>query len=209
MAGIVGPTGDLDRAPGSRRAAGQPGRVVRPVGALRRNEMTVARDSLVAARDAVADGQPQQARTFVTAASDAASRASDHVNGPMWNVAAAIPGLGDTPRTAQAVATSLDDTLAALQPLTEQLNVLDPSTLIQEGQIDIGALETALPAMQKARPGVDAAVATVESAPLGGMVLPRVRTAAEDYTEELTTPSEHPVHRGDVRRDRRAHAGRG
>ncbi len=97
------------------------------------NEMTVARDSLVAARDALADGQPEQARTFVTAASDAASRAADRVNSPMWNVAAAIPGLGDTPQAAQAVATSLDQTLTALQPLTEQLNVLDPSTLIQEG----------------------------------------------------------------------------
>lgn len=150
------------------------------------NEMTVARDSLVAARDAVADGQPQQARTFVTAASDAASRASDRVNGPMWNMAAGLPVVGDTPKTVQAVATSLDQTLTALQPLTEQLNVLDPSTLIQEGRIDVGALESALPAMQEAQPGVDAAVATIENAPLDG-TLPQVRTAAEDYTDELTT----------------------
>ena len=104
------------------------------------NEMTVARDSLMAARDAVADGQPQQARTFVTAASDAAGRASDRVNGPLWNVAAAIPGLGDTPQTAQAVATSLDQTLTALQPLTEQLDVLDPTSLISEGTVDVSAI---------------------------------------------------------------------
>ena len=151
------------------------------------NEMTVARDSLVAARDAVADGQPEQARTFVTAAGDAASRAADRVNGPLWNVAAAIPGLGDSAQATQAVATSLDQTLTALQPLTEQLNVLDPSTLIQEGQIDVGAIESALPAMHKAAPGLAEAVATVESAPLDGMLLPQVRTAAEDYTDELTT----------------------
>lgn len=151
------------------------------------NEMTVARDSLVAARDAVADGQPEQARTFVTAAGDAASRAADRVNDPLWSVAAVVPGLGDTPQAAQAVATSLDQTLTALQPLAEQLNVLDPSTLIREGQIDVGAIESALPAMQEAAPGVAEAVATVQSAPLDGMLLPQVRTAAEDYTEELTT----------------------
>ncbi len=150
------------------------------------NEMTVARDSLVAARDAVAAGQPEQARTFVTAASDAANRADERVNGPLWNVAAGIPGLGNTPKTVQAVATSLDQALVALQPLTEQLNVLDPSTLIKEGQIDVGAIESALPAMQEAQPGIDTAVATVEAAPQDG-ILPQVRTAAQDYTEELTT----------------------
>ena len=149
------------------------------------NEMTVARDSLMAARDAVADGQPQQARTFVTAASDAAGRASDRVNGPLWNVAAAIPGLGDTPQTAQAVATSLDQTLTALQPLTEQLDVLDPTSLISEGTVDVSAIQSALPAMKEAAPGVDEAVATVADAPVDGLVLPQVRTAAQDYTEEL------------------------
>ncbi len=91
------------------------------------NEMTVARDSLVAARDAVGDSQPAQAKTFITAATESAEAASNRVNGPLWDVAAAVPGLGRHPAPAQAIATSLDQALTALRPLTDQLDVLDPS----------------------------------------------------------------------------------
>ncbi len=138
------------------------------------DEMTAARDSLVAARDAVGDSQPAQAKTFITAASESAETASNRVNGPLWDVAAAVPGVGQTPRAAQAIATSLDQALTALRPLTDQLDVLDPSALISDnGQIDIAALETAIPAMKQAQPGLDAAVATMADAPTGGLMLPR------------------------------------
>ncbi len=170
------------------------------------NEMTVARDSLVAARDAVTNGQPQQAQTFITAASNSASAAADRMNGPLWKVAAAVPVLGDTPRTAQAVATSLDQTLIALQPLTGQLNLLDPTSLTRDGQIDVATIQDALPSMKQAEPGLNEAVATMESAPADGAVLPQVRSAAEQFTEELDEPAEHGVHRGAGRRDRRTDA---
>ena len=150
------------------------------------DEMTAARDSLVAARDAVGDSQPAQAKTFVTAASESAKAASIRVNGPLWDVAAAVPGLGQTPRAAQAIATSLDQALTALRPLTDQLDVLDPSALISDnGQIDIAALETAIPAMKQAQPGLDAAVATMAAAPTGGLMLPQVSSAATQFTDQL------------------------
>ena len=150
------------------------------------DEMTAARDSLVAARDAVGDSQPAQAKTFITAASESAEAASNRVNGPLWDVAAAVPGLGQTPRAAQAIATSLDQALTALRPLTDQLDVLDPSALISDnGQIDIAALETAVPAMKQAQPGLDAAVATMADAPTGGLMLPQVSSAATEFTDQL------------------------
>ncbi len=150
------------------------------------DEMTAARDSLVAARDAVGDSQPAQAKTFITAASESAEAASNRVNGPLWDFAAAVPVLGQTPRAAQAIATSLDQALSALRPLTEQLDVLDPSSLISDdGQIDIGALETAIPAMKQAQPGLDAAVATMADAPSGGLILPQVSSAATEFTDQL------------------------
>lgn len=152
------------------------------------DEMTAARDSLVAARDAVGDSQPAQAKTFITAASESAEAASSRVNGPLWDVAAAIPGLGDTPQAAQAIATSLDQALSALRPLTDQLDVLDPSALISDkGRIDVAALETAVPAMKEAQPGLDAAVATMADAPTGGLMLPQVNSAATEFTEQLAS----------------------
>ncbi len=152
------------------------------------DEMTAARDSLVAARDAVGDSQPAQAKTFITAASEAAEAASNRVNGPLWDAIAAIPGLGDTPQAAQAIATSLDQALTALRPLTEQLDVLDPSALISdEGQIDIGTLETAVPAMKQAQPGLDEAISTMADAPTGGLMLPQVSSAATEFTDQLAS----------------------
>lgn len=152
------------------------------------NDMTVACDSRLAAREAVAAGKPQQARTFVTSACGATGKVADRVNGPLWDVTAAIRGPGDTPQTAQAVATSLDETLTALRPLTEQLDVLDPTSLISEGTVDVSAIQSTLPAMKRAHPGVDGAVATGADGPVDGLVLPQVRAAAQDYTGELTGP---------------------
>lgn len=53
----------------------------------------------------------------------------------------------------------------ALQPLTGRLSLLDPASLTRDGQIE---------------------VATMESAPTDGAVLPQVRSAADQFTEELT-----------------------
>lgn len=152
------------------------------------DEMTAARDSLVAARDAVADSQPVQAKTFITAASESAEAASNRVNGPLWDVAAAVPGLGHTPQAAQAIATSLSQALTALRPLTDQLDVLDPSALISDkGRIDVAALESAVPAMKQAQPGLDSAVATMADAPTGGLMLPQVSSAATEFTDQLAS----------------------
>jgi hypothetical protein len=152
------------------------------------DEMTAARDGLVAARDAVGDSQPAQAKTFVTAASASAEAASKRVNSPLWDITAAVPGLGDTPRAAQAIATSLSQALTALRPLTDHLDVLDPSALISDkGRIDVAALESAVPAMKEAQPGLDAAVTTMADAPTSGLMIPQVSSAATDFTDQLAS----------------------
>jgi len=152
------------------------------------NELTAARDSLEAARDAVADSQPDEAKAFMAAATSSAQSASARVNGPLWDVVAAVPGLGDTPQAAQAVATSLDQTLTALQPVVEQLNVLDPSSLISDdGQIDVSAIEQAVPALKQAQPGIEQANETMSTAPTGGWVLPQVSAATDELSEQLGT----------------------
>lgn len=152
------------------------------------NELTAARDSLEAARDAVADSQPDEAKAFMAAATSSAKSASARVNGPLWDFVAAVPGLGDTPQAAQAVATSLDQTLTALQPVVEQFNVLDPSSLISKGgQIDVSAIEQAVPALKQAQPGLEQANQTMSTAPTGGWVLPQVSAATSDLSEQLGT----------------------
>lgn len=148
-------------------------------------DLRAARADLVSARAAVGDS-PGQARADLAQASEHAAAAADRLDGPLWNITGAIPVLGATPRAAQAAATSLDQALASLQPLAEQMDVLNPASLVKNGTVDISAVEKAIPAVRESRPGVSEAVATLEAAPKGRAVVAPLREASAQLQTELT-----------------------
>ena len=55
------------------------------------------------------------------------------------------------------------------------------------GQIDVSAIEQAVPALKHAQPGLKKANQTTSTAPTGGWVLPQVSAATEEMSEQLGT----------------------
>ena len=150
-------------------------------------DLTAARDDLLAARDAVSRSQVPEALAAMREAAGRADNAANRAAGPLWSAVGGVPGLGDTSDTGRAIAASLDQTLATLVPLVDDLGAIDPDTLVSpDGRIDVSIVEEAVPALQQAQPGIDRAVATLQGAPDGRWVPAPMRRAADEYLEQLT-----------------------
>lgn len=151
-------------------------------------DLSAARDDLLAARESVAASQLPEARADMAAAAEQAAAAARRLNGPQWDLLAAIPGLGDGADTVRAIADSAAQTATTLQPLVDQLGALDPTTLVSaDGRIDVSAVQQAVPALQQAQPGIDSAVTTMRAAPSTGWVPRQVRKASAEYLDQLST----------------------
>ena len=151
------------------------------------HDLSVARDELVGARDAISRSQVIEARTAMESASQHAGSAAARTNGLLWDAVSAVPGLGDTADAGRAIATSLNQALVTLLPLVDNLGAIDPDTLVSpDGRIDLSVVQEAVPALQQAQPGIGQAVTTMQQAPVGRWVAVPVRRAAADYLSQLT-----------------------
>ena len=152
-------------------------------------ELTASRDDLFAARDAVAGTDLTSAQASLDSAVGHAAAASDEVDSPLWDIAAALPWVGATPAAVQSVALALDQALAAIAPAGDQLAGLNPDSLVgPNGRIDLASLEAALPPMEAAGTGIALAQVTLADAPsraAGDLVLPQVDDAAVELSAEL------------------------
>lgn len=122
-------------------------------------------------------------------AQDAALRADDALDDPVWAVVAAIPYLGDTAQagrvTADAVATAAD----GLEPLLEVSDVLDPASLYSAGRIDVDRLEAAQQPLAQAATAIAEAEGIMAQAPTaegGAWVLDQVDSRRAAAARELT-----------------------
>lgn len=153
-------------------------------------ELTAGRDDLLSARAALGATDLKAARESFSAAAAHASKAASEVRGPLWNVAAATPGLGATPKAVRAVASSLDQALFTLTPAVSVIGSLDPNELVgAEGAIDLAGLQSAVGRLASAREGLEAASRTLAAAPsraAGDRVVPSVDDAATELAEQLS-----------------------
>ena len=145
-----------------------------------------ARTDLATAQDMLGTAPAQSQEALQSAEVSAASAARTLTN-PVWSAISAIPYLGSTPKAAGVVATSLDQTLVALQPAIGSLDILKPASLVQSGTIDITAIEQAVPAAEQALPGIERAQQTLDGAPTTGLLMGQVRDAGTQLDEQLTS----------------------
>lgn len=153
-------------------------------GFLAYRDLTATRTALLAARD-IGSTAPAQAQQSLQDASTSAEAAANRLDGPLWTALAAVPLIGDTPDAARQVTTGLNQTLQALQPLVDSLDLLSPTALVTEGRINIDAIEQAVPAAQQALPGLATAQNTLADVPTGGAVLPQISDAATELQQQV------------------------
>lgn len=152
--------------------------------------LAAARDELTAARSALSASDVAQATQLVTSAADHVGAAKHATSTPIWRAASAVPVIGATPTSVHDVANAMHGAMSAIAPAVSSLVALDPALLIDaRGRIDLAALSQAAEPLGQAADGVAQARATLADSPaLGdssGVVLPAVREATEQLSEEL------------------------
>lgn len=98
-------------------------------------------------------------------AQDAARRANDALDGPVWAAVAAIPYLGDAPEVARTTAAALATAAEALTPLLKVSDVLDPASLYQDGRVAVEKLRAATGPLTQAAADLTSATDTIATAP--------------------------------------------
>lgn len=106
-----------------------------------KSNLEAARDSAQQAKDALLDGDTEGAARHADAAQSSAQQARDATHSVPWNIASAVPWLGDPFDTGQEISdVVLGLATDVLQPAAEVGAVLSPDHLLQEGRIDVQAL---------------------------------------------------------------------
>ena len=148
--------------------------------------LTSARDGVTGVREALTDGDPATAAARLAVVQADTARAVSVTSDPVFTVAGALPWVGRTPKAVTAVAASADDLATnVLSPLVDAGTTLDPQTLrLGARQINVAALESALPSVEQASAGVDAALSDLSSLDLGGTP-PQVQDAVTSLSDEL------------------------
>ncbi len=150
--------------------------------------LSSARSDLATAQRTVSTA-PAQSQEALAAAQASASSAARTLNNPVWSAVSAVPYLGATPKGAGIVALSLEQALTALKPAIGALDILQPASLVQNGKINITAVEEAVPAAEAALPGLEQAQDTLDEAPTSGLLLGQVRDATTELDDQLTSLS--------------------
>jgi hypothetical protein len=122
-------------------------------------------DAVTRAQQAVDDTDLAALEAAANDAREAAARADDAVNGPLWAAMAAIPYVGDTPELARTTAGALATAADGLTPLLEVSGVLDPASLYADGRIDVQALRAASSPLTEAATALTTAADQIATAP--------------------------------------------
>lgn len=130
--------------------------------------------------------------SLVQTASQMASEVSgmrSKVDGPLWNVASALPVLGDDIRAARGVVEQADNLMQnALMPVAQSLQGVSLSTLLQDGTVDVQTLESVSAALSQAQPVVEQASSAIDALPQAH--IGKVRDAVDKVRGPIASAAE-------------------
>lgn len=156
-------------------------------GVLAKEELDGARSGVQRLRLALVHGDQERAQTELTLVRRKTAQARNLTHDPVWWLAGEVPWAGDPVQAVATVTAAVDDLAQeGLPPLVEAGGALDPARL------QVGGARIALEPIERARPGLERAVAEAEAAygrvdALAGLWLPGpVGTAVDDLRAELT-----------------------
>lgn len=145
------------------------------VTALRtQDHLLAARADLDAARVALLDARPADARAALDSAGDRTSRARQLTSGPVWWTASVIPVLGRTPATVRGVAAAAHDLAGDVLPdAVDAAAAVDVDTVRRpDGTVDLAMLHAAAPPARRSAEKADAVRAELDRLPSSGVVGP-------------------------------------
>lgn len=119
-------------------------------GVLAERHLQAARTALTGAQDALAAEDAAAAAAAVTRAGRDTRAAARLTGDPVWGLAARVPYLGRTPRTAAGLAAAADDVARRVLPgLVSTLERLDPQRLrAPDGTVDLARVAAAEPGLR-------------------------------------------------------------
>jgi len=152
-------------------------------------ELSAAKDHLEAAKQALLRADSAAAQGEVDLAVDNAAAARGNTSTALWNVVAAVPGVGQPFDAAAKISAAVDELVVhVLRPAASAGAALAPDTLRgADGAINLDALVSARAPLQQAATAAARLSATVNAIPSGGYV-DTVETAREQLqvqTREL------------------------
>lgn len=132
-----------------------------------RDELTQARDSLLALPDLIAAGDLQQVSTVATEVTQVTNEVAARVDGPLWELASRVPAVGQNVAAVQGAARASNRLVSDALPVgISILDSLDPAKLAVDGgginleplrglQASIADLRTALAGAAQELQGID------------------------------------------------------
>ena len=154
--------------------------------------VAAVRDVRVAAEDirsAVSDADLAALQVATSQASDAAFRADDALDDPVWAMVAAIPYVGDTAEVARVTASAVAAAAEGIGPLLEVSDVLDPVSLYVDGRVAVERLQEAQNPLAAAAEELQRADEIMAQAPAkddGAWVLQGIDDQRVEAAEELS-----------------------
>jgi hypothetical protein len=143
----------------------------------------------IAVDDTDLPGLEQAARD----AQDAATRADDALDDPLWAAVAAIPYVGDSAEVARVTAAALATAADGLTPLLDAADVLDPASLFANDRIDVDRLQAAQEPLAQAAAAVGQAAEQIATAPAaedGAWVPASLDTQRAEAADQLDEAAE-------------------
>lgn len=153
------------------------------------------RDDLLGAKEEVAhlvelarSGDSSAVETAAQTVLSQTVRASDTANGPLWRMAAAVPGVGDNVRAVSAAADATRVLVErGLPPALDILAATDAGSLtLADGGVNLAPFQAA----QRALPEISAALAEAKSM-MADVRVDRVAGPVADALEQLTSAIDH------------------
>lgn len=116
--------------------------------------------------DAAKAGDHSQLDQSARAVGDAAHAIQNEMQGTMWSFAEKVPVYGEDVRSVRVLSDVLVDLSDnALMPMAQNADVLQLSNLMQEGRVNVEALQSLTNALQQASPVITRSADTVEALP--------------------------------------------
>jgi hypothetical protein len=156
-----------------------------------KGELTVARDHARSVRTALVNGDGATAQREANLVTEQAHKAWQHTGSLPWDLAAAVPGLGQPFDSTQQISAAVDDLAQhVLQPAAQAAAALSPGSLRPAGgQVNLAALKAAQAPLERASIAARTVSGSTDAIPRGGYVaqVEDARAALQTQTHELAS----------------------
>lgn len=135
-------------------------------------------------KTAVATGDSSTANSSASQAASEASALHEETQGVVWNVAAALPVIGQDVRNVQGIAEAADTVATgALVPLSHASDSASLSNLLQDGHVDVDATQRLADTLGTVAPATQQAADTIDALTPGRIA--QVNNALDDVRDQV------------------------